>query len=72
MAGSFGFERGEQYEVSVRAGERVLGSTIRAAADDVVLLTDGFSCRTQARHLTGRRALHLAEVLQRAIAEAPR
>jgi len=29
MAGSFGFEAGEKYEVSIKAGERALLSTVR-------------------------------------------
>jgi FAD/FMN-containing dehydrogenase/Fe-S oxidoreductase len=47
MAGSFGFERGEKYRVSVAAGERVLLPTVRAADPSVLVVADGFSCRTQ-------------------------
>jgi hypothetical protein len=36
---------------------------VRAADDQTELLADGFSCRTQLHHLTGRRARHLAELL---------
>jgi hypothetical protein len=32
-----------------------------------MLLADGFSCRSQIEHGTGRRALHLAEALQLAL-----
>jgi FAD/FMN-containing dehydrogenase/Fe-S oxidoreductase len=64
MAGAFGFERGEHYDVSVKAGERVLLPAVRAAPDDTMIVADGFSCREQIRQCTGRRALHLAEVLQ--------
>jgi Fe-S oxidoreductase len=64
MAGSFGFERGEKYEVSVRAGERVLLPTVRAANPETMIIADGFSCREQIRQGTGRRALHLAEVIR--------
>jgi Fe-S oxidoreductase len=67
MAGSFGFERGEKYEVSVRAGERVLLPAVRAAAGDTLVVTDGFSCRTQIGQGTGRSALHLAQVLALAL-----
>jgi FAD/FMN-containing dehydrogenase/Fe-S oxidoreductase len=63
LAGSFGYEAGEKYEVSVRAGERVLAPKVRAADPDTLIVSDGFSCRSQIEHLTGRRGMHLAEVL---------
>jgi Fe-S oxidoreductase len=67
MAGSFGYLAGEQYEVSIAVGERVLLPAVRAAAPDTVLVADGFSCRTQINAGAGRRALHTAEVLQQAL-----
>jgi FAD/FMN-containing dehydrogenase/Fe-S oxidoreductase len=67
MAGSFGYLAGEQYDVSMRVGERVLLPAVRAAAPETVLVADGFSCRTQINAGAGRRALHTAEVLQRAL-----
>ncbi len=67
MAGSFGFEAGERYEVSQRCGERVLLPAVRTAAADTLLVADGFSCREQIRQATGRRALHVAEVLRLAL-----
>ncbi len=66
MAGSFGFEEGEKYDVPVRAGERVLLPAVRAAADDVLVVADGFSCREQIRQGTEREALHLVQVLRMA------
>jgi FAD/FMN-containing dehydrogenase/Fe-S oxidoreductase len=66
MAGSFGFEA-EKYDVSVAIGERVLLPAVRAAAPDTLIIADGFSCFQQIEGLTGRRALHIAEVLQSAI-----
>ncbi|MDX1665024.1 MAG: FAD-linked oxidase C-terminal domain-containing protein [Candidatus Promineifilaceae bacterium] len=69
MAGAFGFERGEKYEVSVAAGERVLLPETREADSDTLILTNGFSCREQIRQETDRRALHLAEVMQMALRE---
>lgn len=62
LAGNFGFERGH-YEVSRAVGERVLAPAVRDAGPGTLILADGFSCRTQIAHLTGRRAVHLAEVL---------
>ncbi|MEZ4293963.1 MAG: FAD-linked oxidase C-terminal domain-containing protein [Polyangiaceae bacterium] len=64
MAGSFGFERGEHYEVSLKCGERRLLPAVREAAVETLVLADGFSCREQIWQGTGRRALHLAEVIQ--------
>jgi FAD/FMN-containing dehydrogenase/Fe-S oxidoreductase len=69
MAGSFGFERGERYEVSMRCGERVLLPAVRQAPPDALILADGFSCREQIAQGTGRRALHLAQVLELALRE---
>ncbi len=73
LAGSFGFERGDKYDVSMAAGERVLFPRIREWPGGLVM-ADGFSCRTQIEHGTGRTALHLAEVLRlgvRGAAQAP-
>jgi Fe-S oxidoreductase len=72
MAGSFGYEAGERHAVSVAAGERVLFPAVRAAAQDTVLVADGFSCRSQIKGGTDRRALHVAEVIALAYAEGRR
>jgi len=69
MAGSFGFEAGEHYEVSMKCGEQVLLPAVRQAAEDTLIVADGFSCREQIAQATGRQALHLAEVLQMALRE---
>src|SRR4029077_20301748 len=69
MAGSFGFEA-DKYDVSVKIGERALLPAVRNAAADTLIITDGFSCYQQIEGLTGRRALHIAEVLQMAIQQA--
>ena len=63
MAGSFGFDA-HKYDVSIAAGERVLLPAVRAAASDTLIVSDGFSCREQIAQTTGRRALHLADVLK--------
>lgn len=62
MAGSFGFES-DKYDVSVKVGERVLLPAVREATPSTILIADGFSCREQIAQLTGRQALHTAEVL---------
>jgi Fe-S oxidoreductase len=70
MAGSFGFERGH-YDVSVAVGELVLLPEVRNAADDELIVANGFSCREQIAQLTSRRAMHLAEVIQMAYRQQP-
>ncbi|MGQ0643738.1 MAG: FAD-binding and (Fe-S)-binding domain-containing protein [Gemmatimonadaceae bacterium] len=62
MAGAFGFEK-EHYDVSVRCGERVLLPAIRNAAQETLIVADGFSCREQIEQGTGRHTMHLADVL---------
>ena len=63
LAGNFGFERGH-HEISMAVAEQGVLPAVRAAAPGSLLLADGFSCRTQIEQGdTGRRALHLAEVL---------
>ncbi len=63
MAGAFGFEEGERYDVSIKCGERALVPAVNAANHDTILIADGFSCREQIRQATGRDAIHLAELL---------
>ncbi|MGE5170542.1 MAG: FAD-binding and (Fe-S)-binding domain-containing protein [Rudaea sp.] len=67
MAGSFGFER-DKADVSVRIGELVLLPAVREAAPDCLVVADGYSCREQIAQCTSRRAVHLAEVVQMALA----
>src|SRR5262249_35649371 len=67
MAGSFGFEAGENHEVSLKVGELVLLPRVRDAARNTLILADGFSCRQQIEQGTKRRGLHLAQALQMAI-----
>ena len=69
MAGSWGYEKGDHYEVSMKAGERVLLPAVRDAAKDALIVTDGFSCRSQIQEATDRRPLHLAQVIQMALRE---
>ncbi|HET9308792.1 MAG TPA: FAD-linked oxidase C-terminal domain-containing protein [Candidatus Sulfotelmatobacter sp.] len=66
MAGSFGFEH-DKYAVSAAIGELELLPAVRQAPADWLIIADGFSCREQIAQLTGRHALHLAEVLQMAL-----
>jgi FAD/FMN-containing dehydrogenase/Fe-S oxidoreductase len=66
MAGSFGFEAGERCDLSLKVGERLL-KAVKGAGPDELLIADGFSCREQIAQGTGRRALHLAQVLKLAL-----
>nr|WP_318216622.1 FAD-linked oxidase C-terminal domain-containing protein [Streptomyces sp. SCL15-6] len=67
LAGNFGFERGH-HEVSMTVAEQGVLPAVRHASPDSLILSDGFSCRTQIEQGgTGRRALHLAEALALAL-----
>jgi Fe-S oxidoreductase len=63
MAGSFGYEAGEKYDVSAACGERVILPAVRTATEDTIVIADGFSCREQIGQGTERTAVHLAEVV---------
>ncbi len=62
LAGDFGVRRG-YVEVSKAIAETALLPAIRAAEDGVVVLADGYSCRTQVADLAGRPSRHLAGLL---------
>ena len=62
MAGPFGFER-DTFEISQAIGERVLLPAVRRADAGSLILADGFSCQEQIFQATGRRPIHLAELL---------
>jgi FAD/FMN-containing dehydrogenase/Fe-S oxidoreductase len=63
MAGAWGYEH-SHYDVSIACGERVLLPKVREAPPDALIVTAGFSCRSQIEQATDRRALHLAQVIQ--------
>lgn len=70
LAGYFGYlKQGKHYEVSVKAGERVLLPAVRNADKNTLVIVDGYSCREQIEQLTERKGLHLAEVLKMALEE---
>ncbi len=62
MAGPFGFEA-EKFAVSQALAERVLLPAVRGAAAEDLIVANGFSCREQVSQNTGRRAVHMAEVM---------
>ncbi|MFT4068149.1 FAD-binding and (Fe-S)-binding domain-containing protein [Paraburkholderia sp.] len=70
MAGSFGFNV-EHHAMSEKIGEDKLFPAVRQAMAvnaETIVLTNGFSCREQIEHGTGRHALHIAQLAQRALA----
>ena len=68
LAGGFGYEA-QHYAVAMAIGERVLLPAVRATPLDTLVVADGFSCREQIRHGTGRAALHVAELVALALHE---
>jgi FAD/FMN-containing dehydrogenase/Fe-S oxidoreductase len=66
MAGSFGYEA-EHYAVSMKMAEASLLPAVRSVSQDALVVADGTSCRQQIDHGAGRRALHVARVLEQAL-----
>jgi Fe-S oxidoreductase len=66
MAGAFGYEA-EHYEMSMKMAELGLLPAVRKAHADTLVIADGTSCRHQIADGTGRRALHVARVLEQAL-----
>jgi Fe-S oxidoreductase len=67
MAGAFGYEA-SHYDVSMKMGELSLLPAVRKAGADDLIVADGTSCRHQIRDGTGREAIHVARVLEQALA----
>ncbi len=67
LAGSWGFEE-DKHDLSMKIGERRLLPAARNAEKDVIIMADGFSCKTQIEQGdTDRRALHTAQVIKMAM-----
>ena len=62
MAGEFGYVA-KHYEVSRAIGEDRLFPAVRQIPKGAALVASGFSCREQINHFEGKKALHLAELL---------
>jgi len=67
MAGSFGFEA-EHYDASMQMAEISLLPTVRQAGPDAPIIANGFSCRHQIAHGSGRGSMHVAVLLRDALA----
>jgi Fe-S oxidoreductase len=68
MAGSFGYEA-EHYETSIAMAELSLLPAVRKAEADTLVVADGTSCRHQIADGSDRQAIHVAQVLERALVE---
>ena len=68
LAGSFGFER-RHHGISVQIGEQRLLPAVRDASEETLVISDGFSCKTQIAELSERRALHTAQVIKMALVQ---
>lgn len=62
MAGAFGYQA-ETVDISRAMGELSLLPAVRSAEAATIIVADGTSCRHQIADGTGRRALHVAQVL---------
>jgi len=67
MAGAFGYDA-KHYDVSMKMAEASLLPKVRAAEPGTLIVADGTSCRHQIRDGAGREALHVARVLEKALA----
>jgi len=67
MAGSFGYEA-EHHEISLKMAELSLLPAVRQASPETLIVADGTSCRHQIADGSERRAMHVARVLERALA----
>ncbi len=67
MAGAFGYEA-SHLDVSMKMAELSLLPAVRSADDTTLLVADGTSCRHQIHDGAGREAIHVARVLDRALA----
>ncbi len=66
MAGSFGYEA-EHYDTSIAMAELSLLPAVRKASADALVVADGTSCRHQIADGANRQAIHVAQVLERAL-----
>ncbi|HLZ68142.1 MAG TPA: FAD-linked oxidase C-terminal domain-containing protein [Aliidongia sp.] len=67
MAGAFGYEA-EHFDVSMRIGELSVLPAVRQAPAEALIVADGTSCRHQIADGASREALHVARILERALA----
>ncbi len=66
MAGAFGYGA-DTFEISMQMGELALFPAIRDSDPEAWIVADGISCRHQIADGTGRRAIHVAKLLEMAL-----
>ena len=66
MSGAFGYGA-ETIDVSLKMAELSLLPAVRQAPPEALIVADGTSCRHQIEDGTGRKALHVVHVLDRAL-----
>jgi FAD/FMN-containing dehydrogenase/Fe-S oxidoreductase len=71
MAGSFGFNS-DHYDLSMAVGESQTLPLVRSAPMSAYVVTNGFSCREQIEHGTGRKSIHIAQLALQALTAAGR
>ena len=62
MAGSFGFYK-DHFDISMQIGENTLFPAIRKENENVIIVSEGVSCRQQIQQGTKRETKHLVELL---------
>jgi FAD/FMN-containing dehydrogenase/Fe-S oxidoreductase len=68
MAGAFGYGR-DTADISLKMADASLLPAVRAAPHEALIVADGTSCRHQIADGTGRKAIHVARVLEMALTE---
>lgn len=66
MAGAFGYGA-DTYDTSIAMGEAALLPAVRETAPATVIVANGTSCRQQIKHGSGREAVHMVQLLRRAL-----
>ena len=66
MAGSFGYDA-SHYDISMSMAQAKLLPKVREASADSVIVADGFSCRHQIADGAQREAVHVCEVIAKAL-----
>lgn len=69
MAGAFGYHQ-QTYTTSMQMAELSLLPAVRMAPMEALVVADGFSCRHQIYHGSGRHALHASRLLAQALDRA--
>ena len=68
MAGSFGYQA-ETYDLSMKMAEADLLPAVRQADQTTMIVADGTSCRHQIKDGSARQAVHVARLLEAALAK---